>query len=186
MPEHEWGALGPHSPDPDTGRRRPSNENHPQFQLKVLLDRMGVARAEVEIGAGVAGGTLRRRGAGRSPMQWLRRVTAKWQGLAPGDRRLTGVRAVELADPAEEAQADGPRSAGGAGGARPDRRLVTPDRNLARRVSAHLRRWGIEADDSAGRPLSRPRRAPCCSLWRVPPPSVSRRFLCSLCSSIRW
>ena len=32
--------------------------------------------------------------------------------------------------------------------------LVTPDRNLARRVSAHLRRWGIEADDSAGRPLS--------------------------------
>jgi ATP-dependent helicase/nuclease subunit B len=32
--------------------------------------------------------------------------------------------------------------------------LVTPDRDLARRVSAHLRRWGIEADDSAGRPLS--------------------------------
>ena len=32
--------------------------------------------------------------------------------------------------------------------------LVTPDRALARRVSAHLRRWGIEADDSAGRPLS--------------------------------
>jgi ATP-dependent helicase/nuclease subunit B len=31
---------------------------------------------------------------------------------------------------------------------------VTPDRNLARRVSAHLKRWNIEADDSAGRPLS--------------------------------
>src|SRR3546814_12056735 len=32
--------------------------------------------------------------------------------------------------------------------------LVTPDRALARRVSVHLKRWGIEADDSAGRPLS--------------------------------
>lgn len=31
--------------------------------------------------------------------------------------------------------------------------LVTRDRNLARRVAAELRRWGIEIDDSAGRPL---------------------------------
>lgn len=30
---------------------------------------------------------------------------------------------------------------------------VTPDRALARRVAAELRRWNIEADDSAGRPL---------------------------------
>ena len=33
--------------------------------------------------------------------------------------------------------------------------LVTPDRQLATRGSAHLKRWGIEADDSAGLPLSR-------------------------------
>lgn len=32
--------------------------------------------------------------------------------------------------------------------------LVTPDRNLARRVAAELRRWGIEIDDSAGAPLT--------------------------------
>ena len=31
--------------------------------------------------------------------------------------------------------------------------LVTPDRGLARRVRAELRRWDIEADDSAGEPL---------------------------------
>ena len=31
--------------------------------------------------------------------------------------------------------------------------LVTPDRGLAARVSALLRRWGIDADDSAGRAL---------------------------------
>ena len=48
MPEHEWEALGPHEPDPDTGRRRRSIETHPQFHLKLLLDRMGVGRGEVE------------------------------------------------------------------------------------------------------------------------------------------
>ncbi len=31
--------------------------------------------------------------------------------------------------------------------------LVTPDRNLARRVSAELKRWDIEIDDSAGKPM---------------------------------
>ncbi len=33
--------------------------------------------------------------------------------------------------------------------------LVTPDRELARRVAAELCRWGIEIDDSAGVPLNR-------------------------------
>jgi ATP-dependent helicase/nuclease subunit B len=33
--------------------------------------------------------------------------------------------------------------------------LVTPDRELARRVAAELRRWDIEIDDSAGLPLHR-------------------------------
>jgi len=33
--------------------------------------------------------------------------------------------------------------------------LVTPDRELARRVAVELRRWAIEIDDSAGLPLNR-------------------------------
>jgi ATP-dependent helicase/nuclease subunit B len=33
-------------------------------------------------------------------------------------------------------------------------RLVTPDRNLARRVSEIMRRWGVVVDDSAGRSLA--------------------------------
>ena len=32
--------------------------------------------------------------------------------------------------------------------------LITPDRNLARRVSSELKRWNINIDDTAGRPLS--------------------------------
>jgi ATP-dependent helicase/nuclease subunit B len=167
LPDEEWEALGPHDSDPETGRRRPPIETHPQFHLKLLLDRMGVARGEVERwrwggGQPVPGDADgRHRGAPAARSRAIANAmappsfTRKWQGLKPAERRLTGVRALELADPAEEAQAialalrevlemPGRTAA-----------LVTPDRALARRVSAHLKRWGIEADDSAGRPLAR-------------------------------
>jgi len=155
LPDEEWEALGPHDPDPVTGRRRPPIETHPQFHLKLLLDRIGIARGEVR--------RWRWSGGGGAPAARSRAVahvmappeyTRKWQALPPRERRLTGVRALELADPAEEAQAiaialrealeEPGRTAA----------LATPDRALARRVSAHLERWGIAADDSAGRPLS--------------------------------
>jgi ATP-dependent helicase/nuclease subunit B len=44
--------------------------------------------------------------------------------------------------------------------------LVTPDRNLARRVTATLDRWGIRPDDSAGRPLVLSPRGGFCGRWR--------------------
>jgi ATP-dependent helicase/nuclease subunit B len=80
--------------------------------------------------------------------------TARWQDLPKPERRLTGVRALELADPAEEAQAIAVALREAVETPERTAALVTPDRKLARRVAAHLRRWGIEADDSAGRPLS--------------------------------
>src|SRR3546814_202397 len=155
MDEEEWRALGPHDPDPVTGRRRRSIETHPQFHLKLLLDRMGVGRAEGERWrwAGGRDAPAVRTRAIANAMKPAR-FTGKWQALKPAERRLTGVRALELADPAEEAQTiaialrevlETPGRTGA---------LVTPDRALARRVSVHLKRWGIEADDSAGRPLS--------------------------------
>jgi len=63
------------------------------------------------------------------------------------------VRAAEFADAAAEAQ--GIALALREALETPGRTaaLVTPDRMLARRVSALLRRWGVEADDSAGRAL---------------------------------
>ena len=155
MPDEEWAALGPHPADPATGRRRPSLETHPQFHLKLLLERMDVGRGEVR---------LWRRGGGRdAPAARSRAIseamappafTERWQTLPPHHRRLGGVRALELADPAEEAQtiAVALREALETPGR--TAALVTSDRALARRVSAHLRRWNIEADDSAGRPLA--------------------------------
>lgn len=156
MPDEEWAALGPHQPDPITGRRRPSIETHPQFHLKLLLDRLGVGRGEVR---------LWRRGGGRdAPAARSRAVanamapvefTHRWQELQPSERRLTGVRALELSDPAEEAQAIAVALREAVETPGRTAALVTPDRELAARVSAHLKRWDIEADDSAGRPLAR-------------------------------
>ena len=155
MSKEEWEALGPHEPDEETGFRLRSIETHPQFHLKLLLDRMGVGRGEVERwrwGGGRDAPAVRSRAIANAMKPAA--FTDLWQELPPAERRLTGVRAIELADPAEEAQtiAIALREALEVPGR--TAALVTPDRGLARRVSTHLRRWGVEADDSAGRPLS--------------------------------
>ncbi|MBO0739322.1 MAG: double-strand break repair protein AddB, partial [Alphaproteobacteria bacterium] len=49
--------------------------------------------------------------------------------------------------------------------------LITPDRELARRVAAELHRWGIDIDDSAGLPLNRT------------PPGVFLRLVLDMASS---
>ncbi len=155
MDEPEWQALGRHAPDPVTGRRRRAIETHPQFHLKLLLERMGVNRGEFQLwreGGGHDATIARGRAIANAfaPAEF----TGKWTRLDADQRRLSGISAAELATPAEEAQAialalrealetEGRTAA-----------LVTPDRALARRVAAHCRRWGVEIDDSAGRPLS--------------------------------
>jgi ATP-dependent helicase/nuclease subunit B len=161
MAEEEWRALGPHEPDPETGRRRPAIETHPQYQLKLLLDRMDAGRGEVAPWRW--SGAIRGEGRRRAPAARGRALahalapaqfTDRWSALPPAERRLSGVRLIELKDPAEEAQAIAIALRGALEVPGQTAALVTPDRGLARRVSAHLGRWGIEADDSAGRPLS--------------------------------
>ena len=148
MPDEEWDALAP------DGGARPI-ETHPQHGLRVLLDRIGVARGEVRVwrrrgGGGAASACARAIGNAMAPAAF----TDAWAGLKAADRRLSGVRALELATPAAEAQAIAIalRQAIEAPGR--TAALVTPDRALAGRVAAHLARWNIEADDSAGRPLA--------------------------------
>lgn len=155
MPEAEWRALGPHDPDPVTGIRPRALENHPQYHLKLLLDRMGVARGEVRRwrwGGGHDAAARRSRAIANAMAPAAH--TAKWNDLPAGERSLAGVGALVAETPAEEAQAIAiaMREALETPGRTVS--LVTPDRMLAARVSQHLRRWGIDADDSAGRPLS--------------------------------
>jgi ATP-dependent helicase/nuclease subunit B len=148
MPDEEWEALGPD----ENGR---GEETHPQYHLKLLLDRMGVAREEVRLWPRV--------GFAASPPQRARaaanafvsaQFSDKWSGLKPAERRLSGVRTAILPDSAAEAQAIALAIREALETPGRTAALVTPDRTLARRVSALLARWGIEADDSAGKPLS--------------------------------
>jgi ATP-dependent helicase/nuclease subunit B len=148
MPQEEWDALGP---DED-GR---GEESHPQFHLKLLLDRMGVGRGEVRVWSG-AGNSASPAVRGRAVAHAMAAAefSDKWNRLPPPERRLTGVKAAEFADPAGEAMGIAITLRASLETPGQTAALVTPDRNLARRVSALLARWGIEADDSAGRPLA--------------------------------
>jgi ATP-dependent helicase/nuclease subunit B len=148
MPDAEWDALGP-------GERSRTEESHPQYHLKLLLDRIGVARAEVQIWPSS--------GRSASPAVRTRAIahamtaadfSDNWNALKPAERRLTGIHAAELPDPASEAQAIALAFREALETPGRTAALVTPDRLLAQRVSAILGRWGIQADDSAGRALS--------------------------------
>ena len=148
MPDEEWEALG-------SGKDGRGEVNHPQYHLKLLLDRLGARREDVRLWP-ARGGSASSPSRARSVANAMAApaFSRKWRDLKPADRRFSGVRCAVLSDPAAEAQAialamrevletPGKTAA-----------LVTPDRALAGRVAAQLKRWDISADDSAGRPLS--------------------------------
>lgn len=162
MDSQTWGELGtagaPADPD-DPPFSRHDSFTHPQYHIKLLLNRMGIARDEVQ--------AWHRAGMTAAPPARSRAISnlflppeasARWVGLPADQRRLSGVRLMESAHPGEEAQAIAIliREALEV----PEKRvaLVTPDRGLAVRVIAQLARWGIAADDTAGQPL--PQTAP--------------------------
>jgi ATP-dependent helicase/nuclease subunit B len=152
-----WEELGRAGAKSDSDAPFASGDavTHPQYHLKLLLNRMGVARGEVQ--------PWHRAGLGKGPPERSHAISSlflppksskRWISLPPEKRRLAGVRVMESANPEEEAQAIAllMREALEV----PEKRvaLVTPDRGLAGRVVAHLKRWNIQADDSAGRPLA--------------------------------
>ncbi len=128
---------------------------HPQYHLKLLLNRMGVNRAEVQ--------PWHRRGIAAAEPQRSRAISSlflppqasrAWIGLDADRRRLDGVRLMAATTIEEEAQ--GIALLVREALEQPEKRVavVTADRGLARRVAQHLQRWNITADDSAGRPLA--------------------------------
>ena len=141
LDEESWKALDP---------------GHPQFGLRQLLVHFGVTRADVaDWGAPLRENRvlLLREALRPAP------TTDAWQAIkekGADDIRqgLAGIGVLHAADPAQEALAIAlalRRSLETPGRCAA---LVTPDRNLARRVAGELRRWRIEIDDSSGRPLS--------------------------------
>ncbi|MCI4589409.1 double-strand break repair protein AddB [Sphingobium sp. BYY-5] len=156
MDEEAWNAIGPFDPDPLTGHASAPHETHPQYALKRLLDRMSATRDDIaQWRWGSEHDARAVRGRNISNAMLPPRLTSRWRDLKTADRSLAGVEALEVATPGEEAQAIAIALREALETPERTAALVTPDRQLATRVSAHLRRWGIEADDSAGLPLSR-------------------------------
>ncbi len=143
MSEAEWEAIGE------------GEETHPQFQLQTLLSRMGFVRAECELWQWGRDDDLRATRANRIAQALApARFTGGWEKLDDRRRALAGVAAIELANPSEEAQAIALAMRNFIETPNQTAALITPDRALAERVSAHLKRWEIVADDSAGQALS--------------------------------
>jgi ATP-dependent helicase/nuclease subunit B len=133
-------------------------ESHPQWGLKNLLRDLEVARedvAEWPYAEGLAA-------APRARLAFLAEVlrpaptTDSWATTLTGfaaEEALSGLRLVTARDSEEEARVIALAMRETLTRPGESAALVTPDRRLARRVSAELKRWGVEVDDSAGVPL---------------------------------
>ncbi len=144
LDEKSWAAL-------DAG--------HPQFGMKQLLSELGVARKDVIDWAQPLPQT-------RARVNLLREIlrpaptTDAWRAIAKrGGADVTdglkGLSLIEAAGPGEEAAAIALILREALEKKDQTAALITPDRNLARRVSVDMARWGLAIDDSAGRPLAK-------------------------------
>ena len=122
---------------------------HPQFGLRELLADLGHDRRQVADWPGTTGDRARR----QLISELMRPAETSEAWTEPSAAALDHVTRADCATPHQEAlvialalretlEHEGRTAA-----------LVTPDRDLARRVAAELRRWNIEVDDSAGQPL---------------------------------
>lgn len=158
LSEEAWEELGRAGAAPEPGGEAFGARDaltHPQYHLKLLLERMGLAREEVR--------AWHRKGLAAAPPARSRAISSlflppkasrSWADLDRDKRQLAGLRVMENATSEEEAQSIAllVREALEQPGKRVA--VVSADRSLARRVAQHLGRWSIQADDSAGRALS--------------------------------
>ena len=150
MPEPAWRGLT-RADEPACGP-----QDHPQWRHAAFLDACGATRDDCPRWSDLPVACEPRN---RLISLALRPapVTDAWREEGPlltdVAGACAGITRVDAPSPGAEARAvalglraaleDGRRAA-----------LITPDRTLARQVAAQLDRWGIEPDDSAGRPLS--------------------------------
>jgi ATP-dependent helicase/nuclease subunit B len=132
------------------------DDTHPQFTMARLLSRFGISRSQVgEWDSPGVEATPPGRAALASQAMRPAATTERWSRFRQVDpAALSNVARIDCPTSREEAgviallmrealETEGERAA-----------LVTPDRGLARRVAAELRRFGLEVDDSGGQELS--------------------------------
>lgn len=151
LDEASWEALG----DPSS----PAVCGHPQYGLKKLLDALKASRGDVIELRQPQGDLVHRR---RLLSNALRpaETTDQWAGGPAGTAReiqeaLSRVSLIEAANERDEALAIAVALKHAIDSGSKTAALVTPDRELARRVAAELQRFEGKADDSGGTPLSR-------------------------------
>lgn len=129
--------------------------SHPQAAMASLLQRLKLAREDVQFLESAS--SLRLREKLIAEVMRPAETTEKWAQakFPPQDLRqaLDGLALVEAAHESEEALAIAVLMRETLEKKQATAALVTPDRALARRVAAELKRFGVQVDDSAGTPL---------------------------------
>jgi ATP-dependent helicase/nuclease subunit B len=132
------------------------DDGHPQFTMARLLDRLGLDRRAVPDWPLPPAGPPRpdRRRLVRETMR-PPATTDAWRAIEGlGPLATDGLTRIDCPTPREEAGAVALLMREALEVPGKTVAMVTPDRGLARRVAAELRRWGLQVDDSAGRPLA--------------------------------
>jgi ATP-dependent helicase/nuclease subunit B len=128
---------------------------HPQFSLKTLIESLNINRDEIAVLGPPSG-----------DRQWLASelmrpsaTAEKWQLSITNrkteiDKAIHGVKYIEAQSRHLEARSIALILRHALETPKQTAALITPDRNLAKRVKAELQRWNISIDDSAGEPLA--------------------------------
>ncbi len=167
MKDDVWQNLDTHKPIKLSAHFRTSHQQaaapgHPQYGLKKLLENIGVLRGDVEHIGGVNDTSI---GFARVREEIVNlsmepsESTDNWPKIRAdlaGEKSLRAfenVSLIEAKGERQEALAIALTMRETLNNKDATAALVTPDRLLARRVSAELKRFGVEVDDSAGLPL---------------------------------
>jgi ATP-dependent helicase/nuclease subunit B len=133
-----------------------AHEDHPQYRHARFLAGLGMAPQAVLPWPGATGGPAARNrlvSLALSPAPATSRWIASGPGLGDLSAATAGLSLLEAPGARAEAEAIALAVRGALERGR-SVAVVTPDRTIARRITAALDRWGIVPDDSAGTPLS--------------------------------
>ena len=155
LPEEEWQSLD--SGSSDSTESEPIF-SHPQYGLRHLLLGLDIPRESVRVLPPDCPSSSRRTFISRALIP--SNSTGLWHSETPPDysNACSGISLIEADDEHKEALSIAlamRESLEGIDESQSSLRaaLITPDRNLARRVTTQLHRFGISIDDSAGRSL---------------------------------
>ncbi len=130
------------------------DENHPQFELKELLESLQITRDSVK---NIGEKNFSSREKIVAEMMRPAETSEAWRDLREhpmSEADFSDIKFVSCDDMRQEAQAIALIIRHTLNTPEKTAALVTMDRNLSRRVVSELQKWNIAADDSAGKPLS--------------------------------